>query len=96
MPAALYMAWQLTTSVLPPSRIDQLETGRPRAELARLLPARSFPHPPDHARSAPRPPGTVCGFYRSGRDVLDQVDLYRLCWDGDTLVAKDTLPADRP
>ncbi|MGW7364912.1 sensor histidine kinase [Streptomyces sp. NPDC054841] len=96
VPAAVYLAWQLTTSVLPPSRFDELETGRPRAELARLLPPRAFPHPPDHARSAPRPPGTVCEYYRSGRDLLDQVDLYRLCWAGDTLVAKDTVPASRP
>ncbi|MFF9978722.1 hypothetical protein [Streptomyces erythrochromogenes] len=78
---------------LPPSRFGELETGRPRAELARLLPARAYPYPPDHARSSPRPPGTACTFYRSGGDLLGPVDLYRLCWDGDTLVAKDTVPA---
>ncbi|MGA5064416.1 sensor histidine kinase [Streptomyces exfoliatus] len=96
VPAAVYLAWQLTTSVLPPSRFDELEPGRPRAEFAGVLPARAFPYPPDHARSAPRPPGTHCEFYRSGRDLLDQVDLYRLCWAGDVLVAKDTVPANRP
>ena len=96
VPAAVYLAWQLTTSVLPPSRFDELTTGRPRTELAPLLPARAFPYPPDHARSAPRPPGATCEFYRSGRDLLDQVDLYRLCWSGTTLVAKDTVPASRP
>ncbi|MGQ4448306.1 DUF6243 family protein [Streptomyces griseus] len=93
VPAAVYLAWQLTTSALPPSRFDELTTGRPRAELAALLPARPYPYPPDHARSAPRPPGTTCEFYRSGRDLLDEVDLYRLCWSGDTLAAKDTVPA---
>ncbi|MGI5488887.1 sensor histidine kinase [Microtetraspora malaysiensis] len=91
VPAAVYLAWQLTTGVLSPSRFDELETGRSRAELARLLPARAFPYPPDHARSAPRPPATHCEFYRSGRDLLDQVDLYRLCWFDDILVAKDTV-----
>lgn len=96
VPAAVYLAWQLTTSVLPPSRFDELATGRPRAELARLLPAHAYRHPSDHARSAPRPPGTTCEFYRSGRDLLAQVDLYRLCWADNTLVAKDTLPAVRP
>ncbi|MEV7911533.1 sensor histidine kinase [Streptomyces griseus] len=93
VPAAVYLAWQLTTSALPPSRFDELTTGRPRAELAALLPARPYPYPPDHARSAPRPPGTTCEFYRSGRDLLTEVDLYRLCWSGDTLAAKDTVPA---
>lgn len=96
VPAAVYLAWQLTTSVLPPSRFDELTTGSPRPGLAPLLPARPYPYPPDHARSAPRPPGTTCEFYRSGRDLLDQVDLYRLCWSGNTLVAKDTVPASRP
>lgn len=94
VPAAAYLAWHLTTGVLPPSRFDQVETGRSRAQLAPLLPARPFPYPPDHARSAPRPPAAHCEFYRSGRDLFDQVDLYRLCWSGDTLVAKDTVGAD--
>ncbi|MFF9077985.1 hypothetical protein ACF1BP_37350 [Streptomyces sp. NPDC014735] len=96
MPAAVYLAWQLTTSVLPPSLFDELATGRPRAELAPLLPARACPYPPDHARSAPRPPGVRCEFYRSGRDLLDEVDLYRLCWSDNTLVTKDTVPASQP
>ncbi|MFB7256673.1 sensor histidine kinase [Streptomyces nojiriensis] len=95
VPAAAYLAWQLTTGVLPPSRFDALEPGRPRAELGHLLPARAFPYPPDHARSAPRPAGADCRFYRSGRDLLDQVDLYRLCWSDGVLVAKDTLEANR-
>ncbi len=93
VPSAVYLAWQLTTSVLPPSRFDELTTGLLRAELAPLLPARAYPYPSDHARSAPRPPGARCEFYRSGRDLLDEVDLYRLCWSGDTLLTKDTVPA---
>lgn len=96
VPSAVYLAWQLTTTVLPPSRFEELKPGRPRTELTPLLPARAFPYPPDDALSAPRPPGTTCEFYRSGRDLLDQVDLYRLCWAHDTLVAKDTVPANRP
>ncbi|MFJ8753935.1 hypothetical protein ACIREO_32105 [Streptomyces sp. NPDC102441] len=80
----------------PPSRFDELTTGRPRTELAPLLPARPYPYPPGHARSLPRPPGTTCEFYRSGRDLLDQVDFYRLCWSDNTLVAKNTVPASRP
>ncbi|MFF1411295.1 sensor histidine kinase [Streptomyces sp. NPDC058289] len=95
VPTAAFLAWQLTTSVLPPSAFDELTTGRPRTELAPLLPARTYPYPPDHARSTPRPPGTTCEFYRSGRDLLEQVDLYRLCWSDNTLITKDTVPAGR-
>ncbi|MFF2235100.1 sensor histidine kinase [Streptomyces anulatus] len=96
VPSAVYLAWQLTTSVLPPSRYDELTPGVPRTELVPLLPARAYPYPPDHARSAPRPPGARCEFYRSGRDLLDEVDLYRLCWSGGTLLTKDTVSAGRP
>lgn len=78
-------------------RFDELETGRPRAPLARLLPDHAFPYPPDHARSVPRPSGTGCEFYRSRHDLFRDVDLYRLCWGpDDTLAAKDTMPASRP
>ncbi|WKV70468.1 histidine kinase [Streptomyces sp. PCS3-D2] len=96
VPSAFYLAWQLTTSVLPPSRYEELTTGRPRVELAALLPARAYPYPSDQARSASRPPGTYCEFYRSGRDLLGEVDLYRLCWSGNTLMTKDIVPARRP
>lgn len=95
VPSAVYLAWQLTTSVLPPSRFDELNVGHPRAELAPLLPDRTYPYPSDHARSASRPPGARCEFYRSGRDLFDEVDLYRLCWSGSTLLTKDTVPARR-
>lgn len=96
VPAAVCLAWQLTTSVLPPFRFDELTTGLSRTELAPLLPARPYPYPPDHARSVPRPSGATCEFYRSGRDLLGEVDLYRLCWSDSRLVTKDTVPARRP
>ncbi|MEU5289043.1 histidine kinase [Streptomyces sp. NPDC020755] len=96
VPSAAYLAWQLTASVLPPSHFDELSVGRPRAELAPLLPARVYPYPSDLARSVSRPPGARCEFYRSGRDLFDEVDLYRLCWSGNTLLTKNTVPARRP
>ncbi|WP_439082733.1 sensor histidine kinase [Streptomyces sp. WL006] len=96
VPAAVLLAWQLTTSALPPSRYEELTPGLTRGEVAPALTARAYPYPPDHARSAPRPPGTTCAFYRSGRDLLHEVDLYRLCWSAGRLVAKDTVPATAP
>ncbi|WP_236569707.1 sensor histidine kinase, partial [Streptomyces sp. MBT59] len=44
VPAAVLLAWQLTTSALPPSRFDELAPGRPRTELAPLLPDRAYPY----------------------------------------------------
>ncbi|MFE4308944.1 sensor histidine kinase [Streptomyces sp. NPDC056517] len=91
VPAAVFLAYQLSTGVLAPSRYEELHVGGTRAELAELLPARPFPYPPDDARSAPRPPGTECVFYRSNGNLLAEVDLYRLCWSGPRLTAKDVL-----
>ncbi|UFQ19634.1 MULTISPECIES: sensor histidine kinase [Streptomyces] len=93
LPSAAYLAHQLTGSVLSPSRYEEMRVGTPRAELVRILPRRPFPYAPDSLRAAPRPPGTTCDFYRSNGNVLDDVDLYRLCYSGGRLVAKDTLNA---
>ncbi|MET9429893.1 histidine kinase [Streptomyces sp. NPDC003036] len=87
VPSAVYLAYQLTGSVLPPSRYEELRVGTPRAELTHLLPARPFPYAPDT-------PGATCDFYRSNGNLLEEVDLYRLCYAGGRLVAKDTLEAD--
>ncbi|MFF0745547.1 sensor histidine kinase [Streptomyces sp. NPDC004111] len=95
VPSALFLTWQLTTSVLPPARFEELTLGGQRADLAPLLPPRAYPYPSGSARSAPRPPGATCEFYRSGRDLFEEVDLYRLCWSGSTLRSKETVPAGR-
>ncbi|MEU2512940.1 sensor histidine kinase [Streptomyces syringium] len=93
LPSAAYLAYQLTGSVLPPSRYEKVRVGAHRVELTHLLPARPFPYVPDTLRSALRPPGTSCDFYRSNGNLLAEVDLYRLCYSGGRLVAKDTLDA---
>ncbi|MFF8612003.1 sensor histidine kinase [Streptomyces sp. NPDC015350] len=96
LPSAGYLAYQLATCILPPTSYAAVQVGRERAEFAHLLPVRSYPYPPDTARSAPRPYGSECEFYRSNGNLLDQVDLYRLCFSGDRLVAKDVVPGGGP
>ncbi len=59
VPSAFYLAWQLTTSVLPPSRFDELTIGRPRAELAPLLPAAPTPTRPTTPVPHPGRPAPV-------------------------------------
>ncbi|MFF8833128.1 sensor histidine kinase [Streptomyces sp. NPDC015131] len=91
LPSAAYLVHQLTSTVLPPSRYEHLRLGTPRSDLARLLPARPFPYAPGELRTLPRPPGAACDFYRSNGNLLEDVDLYRLCYSGGRLVAKDVL-----
>ncbi|WP_158820876.1 MULTISPECIES: hypothetical protein [unclassified Streptomyces] len=69
-----------------------LRPGQDRGEVARLLPEQPFRYVPDAVRALPAPPGTDCAHYRSNGNLLDQVDLYRLCYEGSHLVAKDALP----
>ncbi|MFE6085364.1 hypothetical protein [Streptomyces virginiae] len=87
-----YLAQQLTTCVLRPVDLAALRPGQDRVEVDRLLPERQFRYLPDAVRALPVPPGTDCAYYRSNGNLLDQVDLYRLCYEGSRLVAKDVLP----
>ncbi|MFG2975552.1 sensor histidine kinase [Streptomyces sp. NPDC048331] len=87
-----YLAQQLTTCVLRPVDFAALRPGQDRGEVARLLPERGFRYVPEAVRALPALPGTDCAYYRSNGNLLDQVDLYRLCYEGSRLVAKDVLP----
>ncbi|MFF3013541.1 sensor histidine kinase [Streptomyces sp. NPDC057939] len=87
-----YLAQQLTACVLTPTAFATLRPGQDRAEVARALPSQEFRHVPDAVRARPAPDGTVCAFYRSNGNLLDPVDVYRLCYAGSRLVAADALP----
>lgn len=86
-----YLAQQLTTCVLRPVDFAALRPGQERVEVARLLPERQFRYVPDAVRALPAPAGTDCAYYRSNGNLLDQVDLYRLCYEGSRLVGKAVL-----
>ncbi|MEJ8640369.1 histidine kinase [Streptomyces sp. MS1.HAVA.3] len=92
--SAAYLALQLATCVLRPADFAALRPGQDRAELAHLLPDRQFRYVPEAVTKArPAPPGTVCEYYRSNSNLLDEVDVYRLCYAGSRLTAKDVLPS---
>ncbi|WP_242574263.1 sensor histidine kinase [Streptomyces sp. NP-1717] len=90
--SAAYAAFQLATCVLRPADYAQLHVGADRAEFANVLPARQFPYVSDSVKARPRPAGTTCAYYRSSGSLLDQVDVYRLCYSGSRLVSKDVVP----
>ncbi|MCX4692921.1 histidine kinase [Streptomyces sp. NBC_01408] len=92
LPTAAYLAYQLSSSVLRPTDYSAIEVGQQRTEFTGRLPHQEYRYPSDSVRSAPRVPGTSCAFYRSNGNVLDQVDIYRLCYSGERLVSKDVLP----
>ncbi|MDX3538355.1 histidine kinase [Streptomyces sp. MB09-01] len=94
--SAAYLAHQLSACVLRPADFAALRPGQERTELARLLPDREFRYVPDAVKALPAPPGTVCAYYRSNGSLLDQADVYRLCYTGSRLTAKDVLPSRPP
>ncbi|MDT0377734.1 histidine kinase [Streptomyces sp. DSM 42041] len=85
----LHVLTSVTTS-LAPEDYARLRVGQPRAELAASLPARTIGEPPPLVRESPVPAGADCAYYRAGGGVLGSSGtVYRLCFDGDVLVAKD-------
>ncbi|GHA21696.1 two-component sensor histidine kinase [Streptomyces spiroverticillatus] len=92
--SAATLAHQLTGSVLRPADYAALRAGQPRDSFADRLPGQQFAYVPEGVRAAPRPAGTRCEFYRSNGSVLDRADVYRLCFTGPRLAAKDVLPGD--
>ncbi|MFD9606281.1 sensor histidine kinase [Streptomyces sp. NPDC059970] len=89
--SAALLAYQLTTCVLRPLDYAALRIGAPRSSYAAVLPQQTFRYPSDRMKAQPAPEGTDCEFYRSNTNLLDQADVYRLCWSGSRLAAKDVL-----
>ncbi|GCD47942.1 sensor histidine kinase [Streptomyces paromomycinus] len=92
--SAALLAHQLASCVLRPADYAALRTGEERARFADVLPERPYPYPSDAMRAWPAPPGAACDFYRSNGSLLGEADVYRLCYSGSRLVAKDVLPAE--
>ncbi|MFF9350102.1 sensor histidine kinase [Streptomyces sp. NPDC014734] len=90
--SALLLGHRLSTCVLRPADYAALRVGDTQRAHAAVLPERSFRYPTDRMRALPSPTGSRCAFYRSNVNVLEQVDVYRLCWSDARLVSKDVLP----
>lgn len=78
-------------SVLEPSAYAGLRVGTPADQAARVLPDRTARDAP--VERAPEPPrGAECRYYRASGELFVSVAHFRLCFDGDRLVAKDVIP----
>jgi signal transduction histidine kinase len=85
-----YFAYRTVGSVLPPERFDAIEIGDGRVEAARLLPAEEMLDAPRTA--LPEPAGANCEYYESAVSFFERVDVYRVCFADDRVVAVDTIP----
>ncbi|MFJ5277005.1 sensor histidine kinase [Streptomyces parvulus] len=87
----LYVFTSATTSVSPEDYAG-IRVGQTRDDLAPVLPDRRIRKPPPVISEPPPPAGAECEYYRASRGLLDfGGTMYRLCFEGDVLRAKDKL-----
>ncbi|WP_150253943.1 sensor histidine kinase [Nocardiopsis deserti] len=86
------LTWVGVNSVLPPERYGRLSVGDDRERVEEVLPRFSYPEGSVSARASepPAPPGARCSFYLS-RYENGLPPVYRLCFEGGVLVAKDEI-----
>ncbi|MDG4861444.1 ATP-binding protein, partial [Streptomyces sp. T-3] len=85
-----WYAYSKTHAVLLPRDYVDLRVGDSREQLR--LPDRDVADPPTD-RAPALPAGASCVYYRASGELFVSVDHFRLCFDGDRLVAKDRIPA---
>ncbi|WDZ90316.1 sensor histidine kinase [Nocardiopsis sp. HUAS JQ3] len=86
------LSWVGTNTVLPAERYERLSVGDDRERVEGVLPRFSYPEDSVSARASepPAPPGARCLFYLS-RYENGLPPVYRLCFEGGVLVAKDEI-----
>ncbi|WP_344540967.1 sensor histidine kinase [Actinomadura fulvescens] len=85
-----YYAYATLNSVLPPADYEALRVGQPRAQVATVLPATELiSSDVNRVDFPPAPPGARCDHYRADGNLLGLGTVYRLCFAGGRLVAKD-------
>lgn len=77
------------SSELTPADFERLTIGQPRTAID--LPANQMISAPTGSGPA-APAGSDCEYYRSDANPLGVGDVYRLCFSGDRLAAKDVIP----
>lgn len=87
-----YFVYHTIASVLPPERFAAIEVGDTRSEVEPLLPPVDMLDAP--VAALPRPPGATCRYYEAAVSFFERVDVYRICFAGDRVVAADTMPSD--
>ncbi|WP_435107951.1 sensor histidine kinase [Nocardiopsis synnemataformans] len=86
------LTWVGVNTVLSPERYGRLSVGDDRERVEGVLPRFSYPEGSVSARASepPAPPGARCSFYLS-RYENGLPPVYRLCFEGGVLVAKDEI-----
>ncbi|HEU5160345.1 MAG TPA: histidine kinase [Streptosporangiaceae bacterium] len=85
-----YYVYMTANSVLAPDQYQRLRIGQDRAQVEAVLPKEELLG--GAARGDPPiPAGATCRYYRPDANLLALGTVYRLCFAGDRLVAKDAI-----
>ncbi|GEC04731.1 two-component sensor histidine kinase [Streptomyces spinoverrucosus] len=87
-----YYAYLSATTALAPRHFDDLRVGQSQDEVDVYLPHREMMDPP--SEELPVPSGATCHYYRSSQALFVPVDVYRICFAGGRLVAKDIITVE--
>jgi signal transduction histidine kinase len=89
-----YYVYVTVNSVLEPDQFQRLWIGQDRAQVESVLPKEElFGGSP--AAGPPIPAGAMCRYYRPDANLFGLGTVYRLCFAGDRLVAKDAIATAR-
>jgi signal transduction histidine kinase len=91
-----YYTYATLNSVLPPADYAALRIGDTRAHIDPLLPPVQATEAGTVRARVPEPPGAHCRYYRPTADLLGTGHLYRLCFTGGRLTAKNTYSTADP
>ncbi|MGI5329724.1 sensor histidine kinase [Actinomadura nitritigenes] len=91
-----YYTYATLNSVLPPADYAALRVGDTRDHVERLLPRVQATEADTVRARVPEPPGARCRYYRPTADLLGTGHLYRLCFSGGRLTAKNTYSTADP
>ncbi len=81
-----------SATALPPAVFAQIAPGMKESEVKQLVSAKGLDSPTPIIDEPPIPGGSTCRFFAARSSVIDfSNEMYRLCFDGGTLVSKEQL-----
>ncbi|MFB4310246.1 sensor histidine kinase [Actinomadura sp. GTD37] len=85
-----YYIYATLNSVLPPADYAALRVGTPQHHVEQTLPPMQTMDTGAVRATVPEPPGADCRYYRPDANVLGFSRIYRLCFTGGVLTAKNS------
>jgi hypothetical protein len=90
-----YYVFITLNSVLPPAGYAALTIGTPQDRAEKTLPPMETLDTGTVRAAVPEPPGADCRYYRPDANILGFNHIYRICFTGGRLTAKNSYDTQR-